>query len=578
MTGCKFRWLVAAAMLMNSVGLASLASGQGLEPERLPKATVFYLAWHGTPSGDVRKANSLLALWDDPEFAPVRAGMVESMVSGSPNAGKPKNELSREELVELASLLDNEFVVGYLSEPASAKAANTGAKVAARHWQGAFFVYDRTGKEAVLAKLIARARASEKDPAKISTTTIAGMPAVKIERTSGASYWVEDGKYAYSASEPAVIEQIVAWSKHTSAQVGWLSKTAAYQEASSTLQGGVAEFFLHLPSLKDLPSDASPGGMRLGPLLQSLRIDAIHAMAGKVVLDGARTHMQGAILGDASAGTPFDIWSDNSAEPVSLQFVEDGTVSYQSSRVNLLGIFGLVKRALRPAGSPNSPGMADVFEQAAATRLGMSLADALGSFSGEFASVQPNAAFDPGRQVYIIGIRKKPEVMKILRAGLEERLTGERNEGDITFFKVSEGGLQSEKGSAAWKYYHVAVGPDAILVAGKNDALRQTLAARKQTPRPPQAWQAARTQFPANINGVSFVDLQKFDWTALKNRWNTDTSKNMAAGTAKISAPPSALENALKNLDPLVLQRHLHLSASASWKDAQGMHFDGWIE
>jgi hypothetical protein len=208
--------------------------------------------------------------------------------------------------------------------------------------------------------------------------------------------------------------------------------------------------------------------------------------------------------------------------------------------------------------------------------------DALGALSGEFASLQSSAALDPERQVYFVGIRKKPEALKLLRSGLEERVSGEQNEGNITFFKVSEGGIQSTAGTAAWKYYHVAVSPDAILVSKRSDSLREALAARKNqmatANQLPQAWQAARAQFPQNIDGLSFIDFQKFDWVAIKNRQNAVRSKSTTKTDAKPTVVPSALENAMKNLDPRLLQRHLHLTASASWKDTQGLHFDGWIE
>jgi len=31
--------------------------------------TLFYLIWHGVPGAEARKANALLALWDDADFA-----------------------------------------------------------------------------------------------------------------------------------------------------------------------------------------------------------------------------------------------------------------------------------------------------------------------------------------------------------------------------------------------------------------------------------------------------------------------------------------------------------------------------
>src|SRR5439155_8790053 len=149
----------------------------------------------------------------------------------------------------------------------------------ASKWNGAFFVYDRTGKETTLAKLLLRARMGEKDAPRISTTTIAGISAMKMERKTGTSYWAEDGKYAFTASEPAVFEQIAAWTGHAGPQSAGLALTAAYREAGDLLKGGVVEFFFHFPSIREMTGDTSASGFRLRPLLQNLKIEAVHAVA-----------------------------------------------------------------------------------------------------------------------------------------------------------------------------------------------------------------------------------------------------------------------------------------------------------
>src|SRR5260370_35561780 len=74
-----------------------------LDPGQLPKSTVFYLAWHGTPAGETRKANSLLALWDDPDFTPVRAAIIEEMGSDSPAAKKTQGGVTRESMAQYAA-------------------------------------------------------------------------------------------------------------------------------------------------------------------------------------------------------------------------------------------------------------------------------------------------------------------------------------------------------------------------------------------------------------------------------------------------------------------------------------------
>jgi hypothetical protein len=87
-----------------------------------------------------------------------------------------------------------------------------------------------------------------------------------------------------------------------------LAQSAAYQEAQANLGGGLLEFFLRVPDMKELAADSKPGTFQTSPLLQAARIDAVHSIGGRVIFEGARTHVQAAVLGDAAEGTPFDIW------------------------------------------------------------------------------------------------------------------------------------------------------------------------------------------------------------------------------------------------------------------------------
>ncbi len=265
-----------------------------------------------------------------------------------------------------------------------------------------------------------------------------------------------------------------------------------------------------------------------------------------------------------------------------MQFVNADTVSYQESRINLIGIYELIKRALRASVGAGQPSPADFLDETAKTRLGMSVPEALGLFSGEFATLQNNATLDPAKQVYILGIRKKPETLKMLRSALGDYLAGEQVEGDTTFLKISKGGIHSDAGTATWKYYHLAVAPDVIVFSSRRESAREMLAAWKNAGGAavalPPAWQAARAQFPKTLNGMSFLDLQKIDWTAVKERWNAEShNTSTTTGTAQKN-PQGALSIALEQLPAHVFQRHLHLTASGSWKDGQGVHVDGWIE
>jgi hypothetical protein len=574
-------WTGLLLLLGFAVAPAAMAQLK-LDPGQLPKSTMFYVAWHGTIAGEARKANSLLALWDDSDFAPVRAAMLEEMLRGSAESNMAQAPLTQEDLREYASLLDNEFVAGYISDPNPKRIADRAGDSGASKWNGGFLVYDRAGKEATLAKLLLRARMSEKDPPKISAATLAGISAIKMERKGGTSYWAEDGKYAFSASEPAVFEQIALWARHKTPAAGGLSQTAAYREAADVLQGGTVEVYFHFPGIRELSSDTSAGGFRIRPLLESLKLEAVHSIAGRISLEGARTRFQGAVLGEAAPGTLFDIWDQGSAAPETWKFVNSNTVSYHQSSVNLLGIYALIKRALQSTSGAGQQGPADFVETAAARRLGMPLPQALGLFSGEFATLQTSAALDPAKQVYLLGIRRKPEALKLLRAALADRVAAERSEGDTTFFKVSEGGLESSAGTASWKYYHLGVTSEVIAISRRSESLREALAASKATAgnhqTGPQPLESARTRYPANLNGLSFMDFQKIDWAAAKERWTAESRKASATAGTRKEVQHQVFADQLKGLDPQVLARHLHFTAGASWKDAQGLHFDGWVE
>jgi hypothetical protein len=172
-----------------------------------------------------------------------------------------------------------------------------------------------------------------------------------------------------------------------------------------------------------------------------------------------------------------------------------------------------------------------------------------------------------------------------LRTLFSDRLTSERNEGDATFVKISLGGTQGSAGVAQWNFFHLAVTPDMILGANRLDTLREVLGNRAKgsvfvnLASVPQ-FQAGRSQFPANINGLSYFDFQKLDWQALKDRWQEELRKSAAA--KNVAAPktsaPSGVPDWYTQINPQVFSRHLHSSSSVSWKDAEGIHWDQWVQ
>ncbi len=584
MKALSLRILLPIAALLCISGSNPAHAQAPLEPAQMSPRTAFYLVCRGVSGPEARKANSLVALWDDADFAPVRSAIASNLI-GSPAEKSPKEKLTAEEIQEYAALLENSFTLGYLSEPARRTVSNGGAPDSKPAWNGMFFVYDRSGKEELLSRAVLRLRAVGKEAPLLSQVTIGGVQVLKVQGKSSVTYWAEHGKYAVSAGERSVMEEILGRLDGKVSGTASLAQSAAYREAQANLGSGLLEFFLRIPDLENLATDSKAGNFQVRPLLDAARLDAVHSLSGHITFEGAKTHVQAAILGDAAPGTPFDIWATGQSSPASLSFVPVDAVSYTSGQLNFPAIYDTVKRVARAAFPQVQQGNADLLDTLAQTRLGMPVADALGLLTGEFASMQTSASMDSTKQVYFFGIRKKPEALKLMRTVFSDQITSERNEGDVTFLKISLGGKQGIAGVAQWNFFNLAVTQDMILGANRIETLREVLSNRAHASTVaglatvPQ-FQAGRAKFPENLNGLSYFDFQKVDWQALKDRWIEEAKKSPVAKTVNASkdAVPSTAPDWLAQIDPQVFARHLHYSSSVSWKDSKGIHWDQRVE
>jgi hypothetical protein len=584
------RMALTIAALLLVAGTIPAHAQAPLEPAQMSPRTLFYVIWRGTPGAQARKTNSLLALWDDADFAPVRSAMAAGLLNSAAEKAEDKSaqpKLTPEQVQELAGLLENSFTVGYVNEPRGRAVSNAVVPADSKlpAWNGMFFVYDRTGKELLLAKTMLRLRAAAKDAPVLSQVTIGGVQVLKSEGKGGVSYWAERGKYAIAAGERSVMEDILGRLDGKVAAAATLAQSAAYQEAQGNLGGGLLEFFLRVPDMKELAADSKPGMFQAGPLLQAARLDTVHSIGGRVIFEGARTRVQAAVLGDAAEGTPFDIWSKGQVTPASLALVPAEAVFYNSTQFNFSGIYDTVKRVAKAAFPQAQQGNVDLFEAIAQQKLGMPTAEAIALLTGEVATLQTSPSMDTAKQVYFFGIRKKPETLKLIRTIAGEQLTSERNEGDVTFLKLSLGGKQGTAGNAQWNFFHLAVTPDMVIAASRSETLKDALATRANGPAGggiaalPQ-FQATRAKYPGNLNSLSYLDFQKVDWQAMKDRWIEEAKKVPAAKNVSMSraTEPSTLPDWITQINPQVFARHLHFSSSVSWKDAKGIHWDQWVE
>ena len=578
-----------------------------MEPSNLPARTTFYLLWRGAPAADARKMNSLGALWDDPDFSPVRSAVANLLLDNSEEkSSQPR--VTRAELDEYASLLDNSFLVGYLGDPrkksgvvvsdGNSASPDSSASAAKTPWNGMFLIYDRTGKEAILTKAVLGLRAREKEAPEITPLSIGDFEVLKVQRKSGVTYWAQHGKFAVSANERSVLEEIIARLGATPPPTDSLAGTNAFQQAGRILGSGILEFFLRIPSPKELSPDSKAGMFQLSPLLDAVKLEDLHSMCGHVTLEGAKTRVQAAIYGNAAPGSLFDIWSDGDASPASLALASRDTISYSATQLNLLGIYEIVKRAAHSIFASSQSDTGDLLDSMATARLGQPLPQALALFTGEFSTLQTSPTLDTEKQIYFVGLHDKPGALKLLHHAFPEQISSERTEGDNTFLKISMTGTSkpahrpahstgndhATKATSEQTTFHLAVTPNSILVSSSPETLRSYLARPAFTAANGLAsvnqFQTVRAQFPEKLNGQSYFDFQKLDWPALKIHWLAEARKNSAARGAHRAAktPASTIPDWFSAVNPAVFPRHLHFTSGASWKDSTGLHYDQWIE
>src|SRR4029077_9768668 len=145
-----------------------------------------------------------------------------------------------------------------------------------------------------------------------------------------------------------VLEEVLARLEGKFTSAASLAQSDVYKEAQPNLGGGVIEFFAHLPNLKTVAPDASAQGFKIAPVLDAMKLDAIHSISGRVTLDGSKTRIQGAVLGEAGSGTLFDLWGNGVTQaPASLALVPPNAISYSETQFNFGALYEILMRGAR---------------------------------------------------------------------------------------------------------------------------------------------------------------------------------------------------------------------------------------
>jgi hypothetical protein len=558
---------------------------------RLPSNTIFYLEWHGSAAvlPDLAK-NHVLQLVFDPHLAPMWAGLTQQMQSSGQNAGsspaqgaaaQPKKPAMVLEFPDILSLLSNPLVAGAVELRPRMTASATGKHPQPQHL-GTFLVYDATGKADLIQKLKA---ANAKD----GTWTSYSFQGTTIESRStdtptgtNTTYRAQTGNYYLIASEKTVMEDLVGRFSEYALASPSLGERPEFQEMRKYIgSGGAMEFFFRMP---DFNKWVTAPGEPLGQILGGLHLEKIHAAGGSLSFAGEVTEMRGAMLGDASPASPFDFVGESRAGFVTEPLAKMGP-AFSASRLNWAAGYEWLQGSLAGNLPPKPAASVMMAEAMAQAFLGMPIDDALKLFTGETASVTTYSEDGTSQNLYVAAIQRPEAVLRVLRAVGGKMIVAEDSSGTTTYLDLAYPYRDPVTGTQRRQFYYIAVSPSMMLVAERKAMLREAATLLASHPAGPAGVlanaeaQQLRTKLPEKLTGFSAADLTQIPWDKIAAKLATQAeqgSKAQNGSTTNSNASQAATW--LKSMPPDVVSRHVHVSVGGSWKDANGVYFESYIQ
>lgn len=598
------------------LALPAAAQSQRLD-ESLPPATQFYLYWHGQAALEpVRSSNSLLRLWSDTEFAAARESLLADMMRDK-TSGVP-SFLTRDVAF---SLLENPLLVGSVTFPSmtpGSAASSAAAKAKAAQPEGFFLVYDATGKLALVQAALQGA-ASPTTQVKPLTSGALAYESVtekvnitekgKTEEREKTYYRALSGNFYLQADRREVMEDLLRrFAAGAARPTAWLGQSLEFQKARRVMgERSALDVFVRFRGMTQ-ELNAQAGDQVSQAITRGLRLEQLQTFALGVTFDAQATRMQGAILGDTSPGGLFDLASASTASFSTLPLVPGNAHSYGVNRFDFVALYQVARRMFTSISTDTS--MIDAIEQGMEKQLGMSLVDAMKLFTGEFGWFSTENSVDFETNYYAVTIRKQADVVYLLRLLLGSNITNESTEGNATFFSLTSSFADRKTGAPRKRFYYMAVTPTMLLVAPRKALLREVIARAEANPDAAAGaaapggilaadakFQAARARLPQQLSGFSYMDFQRYPWEAMVRLLEEETAAAAKSAATSSSVPPKTTPAAAQSTDsrpaasaappkldwrrlmnPAMLRRHLRAGASGWWKDAEGLHFDGYIE
>ncbi len=550
--------------------------------ERLPPNIWLYVYWHGSGSLEsAQQSNNILKLWADPSFAPVRRALSEQ-ISGAATKGARDPKLVETELQMAASLLERPFVFGVAgsANPFERAADPPSGSSSAKRPAGTFLVYDGRGKTDYLSLLRIFLLEANKEKSEVTHYTFGPTTVETIAQSAGTDYQAVVGDYFVRADAKEVIEDLITRFRNTEPAGSSLAGLAPFQKLHPPTKAETAlEFFAQVPDWSKVHLPPSRG-FDPSTLVHSLHLEKLHAMGGSLRFEGPVTRFQMAVLGDTSPGGIFDLVGQSGPTFLTLPLAAPGSF-YSVSRFNYAALYQMIRQAVVAAAPSGMPGSISTFEDFAAKMLGMPIADVFQLLTGEYASVSSLAPDGSLTELHAITIRQPQDVLHVLRAVFSTMIAAEDQSGDTTYLDLPVPYIDPQTKQQRRHFYYVAVTPQMVFVAPHKSMIREAIARMAAKPGANTAATLAadpdflrgRASLPEKLTGFDYADLSRIPWDKLFSALDQKIEENFQKSD-QTKTPPEWL----KQVDPAVFSRYLHVSVGGWWKSPDGVYIDSFIQ
>lgn len=570
------------------LALALPAFGQNPPPiDRLPQDTVFFFAWSGAAAIEKGRAtNSLLRLWDDPDFAAARQVFLDRALRDSKSKDPARDKAVMQTILEAGA---NPFVLGMIGAPDLKSFSSPRSPDGKRKPSGFFFIYDRTGKADQLQRLLALRAEEAKGAPVTSTHSFSGVTVTKQQHDGNADFGATVENYFVSTDSQEVIEKLITRLKGPAPADSIVALQAYQSAAAQRTPDAFFEFFARIPDLTrmDLPPAQ---GMNFAAMMKGLHLERIHAIAASASLAGNGARMRGAVLGDTAPGSAFDLFAAGNGEFRTLAVAPAGA-SYSAAKLDLLALYRTLRNALRAGLNPEQISQFEMMEGMVGAQLGMDIGEALQVISGEVATIQLDSdgngsgsseslsLLDPLRNMYAMAIDRPDDALKLVRLALGNSLTSESVEAGSTILAFTSSYRDEKTGAQRKRFNYMGVTSNLIIIAPRKALLREAMARASAQQGPASsglandaAFLQMRSRLPHHLTALSYSDFARTPWHLIVNAVLKDAA-NQKEGQ-KLTPQE---EEALRNLSKL-LPRYLHSAFGGYWKDRNGIFMESYIE